>query len=271
MHCDSCYWTWRLHKIAGQVLSLAQPPGFQSTQDGLHDSRRLTCHRPQNPPPWPLQKVSPEPPRKASTTCKLDDMGQSTDHAAQESNPGSLLGVAWARLPERRAARHRRDFPARWYVVAGPGRWLGLNFHIREDVRRKGPWFPTPQTSGSSAASLFDILPPCPSRSWPRGTVPDCLSTQIFNINPAGSRIRRPHSTWTITLRHERVALVGPAASPPSPPRALLCRPLPGRLGLPAECLETGEKMAPMGCAFTLPCLRRHLCEAALNPLPENS
>lgn len=58
----------------------------------MHDSRRLTCHRPQNPPPWPLQKVSPEPPRKASTTCKLDDMGQSTDHAAQESNPGSLLG-----------------------------------------------------------------------------------------------------------------------------------------------------------------------------------
>jgi hypothetical protein len=27
MHCDSCYWTWRLHKIDGEVLSLAQRLG----------------------------------------------------------------------------------------------------------------------------------------------------------------------------------------------------------------------------------------------------
>lgn len=81
------------------------------------------------------------------------------------------------------------------------------------------------------------------------GTVPDCLPTQIFNTNPDGSRIRIPHSVWTIALRSERVALVGPcgffsfAAQSP--------RPLSGRLGLPAECLETGKKMVPTECAFT--------------------
>lgn len=109
---------------------------------------------------------------------------------------------------------------------------------------------PDIRRSHSSTCSL-DARRRGPGQEAPRhpGTVPDCLPTQIFNTNPDGSRIRIPHSVWTIALRNERVALVGPcgffsfAAQSP--------RPLSGRLGLPAECLETGKKMVPTECAFT--------------------
>lgn len=103
------------------------------------------------------------------------------------------------------------------------------------------------------ASSLLDMLPRCPSSwSWPRGTqaryqtvFPHKYSTPTQTAPGYGYRI----SVWTIALRNERVALVGPcgffsfAAQSP--------RPLSGRLGLPAECLETGKKMVPTECAFT--------------------
>lgn len=231
----------------------------------MHDSRRLTCHRSQSSS-FASAETIPRAPSQGLD--KLDDMGLSTDHAAQESNPGSLLGVAWARLPERRAARHRRDFPARWYVVAGPGRWLGLNFHIREDVRRKGPWFPTPQTSGVLT------LTPRHSLSMPVLVQAKRHGTGLSFHTNIQHQPRRLPDTDTASrvddaLRNERIALAGPCGF--SSFAAQSPRPLSGRVGLPAECLETGEKMVPMECAFTLPCLCRHLCEAALNPLPENS
>ncbi|KAK0752228.1 hypothetical protein B0T18DRAFT_486617 [Schizothecium vesticola] len=168
-----------------------------------------------NPPPSPLQKVSPEPPHKSL----------STSLSAQQSEIGMRVQTM---------LRKKATLVA--YVgLHGPGfQKEGLRaidaIFLRDDARRKGPWFPTPTPRHPPALVVVlaqEVRYQTSERGASRG---HCLSTQIFSTKSDGSgcRIPRGRSLWAMAELLGRLCGVSLFAAQ-SP------RPLYDRLGLPAE------------------------------------